>query len=247
MKQITIPKVQSGMFLEPGEKISSDFLAKLAVINAHYTKKKDFPKYQQDLGKLFDLSPDLRSPKITSRTTDYLAGFIEGEGSLSVGAKKNATSKLKVYIDPEFNVTQHINGIANLYLVLTYFKTGRLRHKTGSNATFVFTIDNRLTLEQKIVPFYENYLSSYFGTPIKKRRVWIFKTLLRLFNEKAHLDLERMLFEILPLWNAMRIQVGQENETFKSLADAQDYVRMSAASHANEVDEVERSSELRAS
>ena len=49
-----------------------------------------------------------------------------------------------------------------------------------------------------------------------------------------------MLFEILPLWNAMRSQVGQKNETFKNLADAQDYVRMSAGSHANEV---ERSSE----
>jgi hypothetical protein len=224
MKQIKIPKVQSGMFLEPGEKISQDFLQKLAEINAHYTKKKDFLKYQQDLGKLFDLP----SPKINNRTTDYLAGFIEGEGSLSVGAKKNLTGKFKVYIDPEFNITQHINGIANLYLVLSYFKTGRLRHKTGSNATFVFTIDNRLTLEQKIVPFYESYLSSDFGTSVKKRRVWIFKALLNLFNEKAHFDLERMLFEVLPLWNAMRMQVGQKNETFKSLEDAQNYVRQSA-------------------
>lgn len=221
MKQIKIPKVQSGIVLEPGEKISQDFLRKLAEVNAHYTKKKDFVKYQQDLEKLFDL----RSPKIDSRTKDYLAGFIEGEGSLSVGAKKNQTGKFKVYIDPEFNVTQHINGIANLYLVLSYFKTGRLRHKTGSNATFVFTIDNRLTLEQKVVPFYENYLSSNFGTPVKKKRVWIFKTLLNLFNEKAHLDLERMLFEVLPLWNAMRIQIGQKNETFKNLEDAQNYVR----------------------
>lgn len=149
---------------------------------------------------------------------------------MSIGAKKNSTGKFKVYLDPEFNVTQHINGIANLYLVLSYFKTGRLRHKTSSNATFVFTIDNRLTLEQKVVPFYENYLSATFGTPVKKRRVWIFKTLLRLFNEKAHLDLERMLFEVLPLWNAMRMQIGQKNETFKSLKDAQDYVQKAASS-----------------
>lgn len=224
MKQIKIPSVQSGVFLQPGEKISKDFLDKLAAINAQYTKKKDFTKYQQDLSTLFNA----HMPKIHARTIDYLAGFVEGEGSLNVGAKKNKTSKFKVYIDPEFSITQHINGFANLYLALCYFKTGRIRHKTGSNATFVYTIDNRLALEQKVVTFYENYLSSLFGTPLKKRRVWIFKKLLELFNEKAHLDLERMLNEVLPLWDAIRMQVGQSNQSFKSLEDAQDYVRKAA-------------------
>jgi hypothetical protein len=230
MQQINIPKVQLGMYLKPGEKISQNFLNLLAAINDHYSTQKDFLKYQRDLEKLFDL----RQPKITSRTTDYLAGFIEGEGCLSVGAKKNTTGKFKVYIDPEFSVTQHINGIANLYLVLCYFKTGRIRHKTSSNATFVFTIDNRLTLEQKVVPFYENYLSSDFGTPVKKRKVWIFKKLLELFQQRAHLDLNRMLYEVLPLWDAgaepTRMQVGQKNQTFTSLPDAQDYVRNAAQS-----------------
>lgn len=221
MKQIQIPTVKSGLFLEPGEAISPELLTQLAEINHRYTQTKDFSKYQQDLGKLFDLP----QPKINNRTADYIAGFLEGEGSLSVGAKKNTTSKFKVYIDPEFNVTQHINGMANLYLILCFFKTGRMRHKNGSNATFVFTIDNRVSLEQKVIPFYEDYLASHFGTPVKKRRVWIFKKLLELFKQKAHLDLDRMLYEVLPLWNAMRIQVGQKNETFKSLEDAQDYVR----------------------
>lgn len=224
MKQIKIPSVQFGVFIQPGEKISEDFLAKLAAINAQYSKKKDFTKYQLDLMTLFDVP----MPKINARTVHYLAGFVEGEGSLNVGAKKNSTGRFKVYIDPEFSITQHINGFANLYLALCYFKTGRIRHKSGSNATFVYTIDNRLSLEQKVVTFYENYLSSSFGTPVKKRRVWVFKKLLELFNEKAHLDLERMLYEVLPLWNAMRMQVGQTNETFKSLEDAQDYVRKAA-------------------
>jgi hypothetical protein len=218
---IDIPHVEYGLCLKPGEQVSADFLFKLTTINAQYTKNKDFVKYQKDIGQLFDVP----LPKINDRTADYLAGFVEGEGSLSVGAKKNTTSKFKVYIDPEFNITQHINGFANLYLALCFFKAGRIRHKKGSNATLVYTIDNRLTLRQKVFPFYQKYLSSQFGTPVKQRRVLIFKKLLTLFNEKAHLDLQRMLYEVLPLWDAMRIQVGQHNETFKNLEDAQGYIR----------------------
>jgi hypothetical protein len=53
---------------------------------------------------------------------------------------------------------------------MSYFKTGRIRHKTGSNATFVYSINNRKTLAEKVVPFYERYLSK-FGPEVKKRRV----------------------------------------------------------------------------
>ena len=33
-----------------------------------------------------------------------------------------------------------------------------------------------------------------------------------------------MLYKILPLWHKMRMQVGQVNQTFNSLEQAQDYV-----------------------
>jgi len=207
-------------------------LTKLKHINDHYTDTKDFKKYRQDLAQFFELTSQLKSWQMNQNTVDYLAGFIEGEGSLNIGAKKNGSARFKVYIDPEFSVTQHINGIANLFLVLCYFQTGRIRYKTGSHATFVFTIDNRLTLEQKVVPFYEKYLSCGFGTPVKQRRVFIFKDLLRLFKEKAHLDLERMIFEVLPLWHAMRVQIGQTHQSFQSLEDAQDYVRKTQTDHS---------------
>ena len=35
-----------------------------------------------------------------------------------------------------------INGICYLYAALSIFKTGRIRHKGGSNATFVFVISS---------------------------------------------------------------------------------------------------------
>lgn len=208
------------IFILPGEKVSDFLLEKLAVANRLYSQSKNFPKYKRSIQTIFQLKP------LSRKTKDchyYLAGFLEGEASLNVGAKKNAESKFKVYLDPEFSVTQHINGISNLFLALSIFQTGRIRFKTGSRATFVYTVDNRQSLGEKIIPFYEKFICPY-GSQAKIKRLQIFKRLLKLFNEKAHLDLNPMLYEVLPLWHQLRVQIGQSNESFASLQAAQAYV-----------------------
>ena len=213
-------EIPPGIYLQPGEVISPEIINELQIANAQYTKTKNFAEYQRSIQRIFHLKP-IQTKKMALQF--YLAGFLEGEASLNVGAKKNQSSKFKVYIDPEFSVTQHINGISNLYLAMFVFQTGRIRHKAGSNATFVYTIDNRQSLEEKVIPFYEKYVRLY-GSAFKERRVRLFKKLLCLFKEKAHLELDRMINEILPLWDAMRMQIGQKNETFRSLEEAQQYV-----------------------
>jgi hypothetical protein len=218
---ISLPH-EDEIYLKPGEKISEKLLETLKEINGKYSRNKNFPEYQRSICQLFRLKP----VQITEKSKFYLAGFVEGEGSMNVGAKKNTTSRFKVYLDPEFSLTQHICGISNLYLAMCYFQTGRIRHKTGSNATMVYTIENRQNLKEKVLPFYEKYIKP-FGCAIKIRRAQIFKELLRLFDEKAHLDFDRMFYEVLPLWDAIRIQVGQSNQTFKSLIEAQQYVKAS--------------------
>lgn len=224
-----IPHVESGIILKPGEKISSEMVNNLKKINEKYTKTKNFPEYEHSIRLLFHLKP----VQINTQTRQFLAGFCEGEASMSAGAKKNSTSRCKVYIDPEFNITQHVNGISSLYLAMCHFQTGRIRHKVGSNATFVYTIDNRQNLKEKVLPFYEKYIHP-FGSPVKVRRTKIFQKLLFLFEEKAHLDFERMIHEVLPLWDAMRIQVGQSNQTFASLSEAQEYVKKAVLLSQNE-------------
>lgn len=214
-------EIPDGIYLQPGEVISPEIIKELQIANAQYSKTKNFAEYQRSIQRVFHLKP-IQPVKMELKF--YLAGFLEGEGSLNIGAKKNQSSKFKVYIDPEFNVTQHINGISNLYLAMFVFQTGRIRHKTGSNATFVYTIDNRQSLEEKVIPFYEKYVRLY-GSPFKERRVRIFKKLLVLFKEKAHLDVDGMIHEVLPLWDTMRMQKGQSNETFRSLEEAQQYVK----------------------
>lgn len=209
-----------GIFLKAGEKLPQKLIEQLAEANKKYSKTKNFPAYRKDIGEIFKL----KNVQPNEKTILFLAGFVEGEGSLNVGAKKNKTSRFKVYLDPEFSVTQHVNGISNLYALMTHFKTGRIRHKNGSNATMIYVIDNRQNLEEKVLPFFEKHVNP-IGSPVKKRRYNTFKKLLNLFNEQAHLNYERMMYEVLPLWDSMRMQVGQRNETFKSLEDAQEYVK----------------------
>lgn len=210
-----------GHYLISGEPVSQTLLEKLSELNANYSKNKNFPSYIRGIQQIFQLSP-LTEKTLASKF--YLGGFLEGEGSLNVGAKKNNVSQFKVYLDPEFNLTQHLNGISNLYLAMYVFQTGRIRFKSGSLATFVYTIDNRQSLEEKVLPFYEKYVNP-FGSKVKKRRCLIFKNLLTLFKTKAHLNFKQMVHEVLPLWDQLRLQKGHTNETFKNLLEAQNYVK----------------------
>ena len=52
-----------------------------------------------------------------------------------------------------------------------------------------------------------------------------FKTLLELINAGAHKDIKSLSEQILPLWDSLRMQKGQSNESFKSLEEAQLYVK----------------------
>lgn len=218
-------KPLQGWYLKSGEQVSPSLLKALKDINQKYSKNKLFPEYFRALQQLFQS----KAPSSQNRETFFfLGGFLEGEGSLNVGAKKNQESAFRVYLDPEFSVAQHLNGISSLILAMSVFQTGRVRCKTGSNATFVYTIDNRLSLEEKVVPFYEKFVIPY-GSHVKKKRLQRFKQLLKLFREKAHNNLPRMLTEVLPLWDALRMQQGQSNETFSNLHTAQMYVEEAAS------------------
>ena len=206
-------------YLQPGEAISKEFLDQLAKINQQYTKTKKFSQYEKQIRNLFKLKP---YNKKTKAMLFYFAGFLEGEASLNLGAKKNPTSAFKVFFDPEFNITQHANGVQNLFLALYVFQTGRIRYKSGSLATFVYTIDNRQALKEKVVPFYESYVT--YGSKVKSNRVKLFKRVLLLFEEKAHLNYNRMVNEFIPLWAALRMQ-RNSNQTFKDETEAKQFIQ----------------------
>lgn len=203
--------------LAPSEKISKELCLFLNQINA---ARLNFPTYTQRVRNLFNLE----KVTINENRLYFLAGFIEGEGSFSISIKKNTNAKFGVELDPVFNITQHINGVNNLYLALEVFQAGRIRYKTGSNATLVFVIEPRQSLREKVCPYYETYVYG-FSSPSKQIRYNNFKKLLQLFDKQAHLHRDRFLNEMLPIWDSMRMQKGYEGQTFKSLEEAQQFVR----------------------
>lgn len=86
---------------------------------------------------------------------------MEGEGSTNVSAKKLETAAFGVLVDPEFSITQHVDGIVHLHRALLTFNTGRISYKSGSDATMVFRIDNRQNLVEKVIPFYHDYVYEF--------------------------------------------------------------------------------------
>jgi hypothetical protein len=180
----------------------------------------NFLEYKRGIREIFKIS----EPKpVTENSKLFLAGFIAGEGSVNVSAKKCSTGKFGLLIDPEFSITQHIDGFEYLYLPLSVFQTGRIRFKFGSCATFVYIINNRDFIESKVIPFLEDYVFPY-ECKMDRERVENFKQLLVLIRNKAHLDLSSFRNELLPVWDKLRKQKGQSNQTFKDLEEAQLYI-----------------------
>ncbi len=88
----------------------------------------------------------------------FLAGFIEGEGSLCVSIKEHPTARFGYYVDPEFFLYQHKSGIKLLHLAKEIFGTGRIVPKPGNEEVLVYSIASRRALKEKVIPFFEKYM-----------------------------------------------------------------------------------------
>lgn len=212
-----IPKTKKGIRCGPGEKLDPNIIKELARINK---SKKNFPDYLKAIENLFELDPITSFNEVDK---GYIAGFLEGEGSINVSAKKLSNASFGLLIDPEFSVTQVVNGFSNLHAILTLFRTGRIRHKSGSNATMVLIIDNRTSLIEKVIPFMKENTSE-FASQSKKERLKTFDEIVSLLDNKGTLNFEVFKEQILPRWDALRVQRGQSNESFIDLKAAQLYI-----------------------
>ena len=213
------------IYCDPGEKLSDRLIEQLCVANSN-RKENDFLWYIRKLADIFQIE---ESNKITEKEKLFFGGFISGEGSINVSAKKDKGAKFGIVLDPEFSVTQHVNGVSLLFIAFRIFQTGSLRFKSGSNATLVYRIDNRDSLNKKVIPFYEKYCSPFWSNVFQDRLI-TFKHLLQLFSEKAHLNLFDFSEKMLPLWDKMRKQKTQSNRSFSSLEEAQMYAKNQGSS-----------------
>lgn len=97
--------------------------------------------------------------KISSKEFKFfLAGFIEGEGSLCISIKNHPNSKFGYLIDPEFFLYQHISGLPILEAAKDLFGTGTLFKKSGSENVWVYSIVNRKAIIEKVIPYFLKYV-----------------------------------------------------------------------------------------
>ena len=134
----------------------------------------------------------------------FLAGFIDGDGSVSVSIKKHKNGKFGFLIDPEFYIYQHKNRRKILDFAKFYFNTGRIYPKPGNSDVLVFVIDARKSLLERVIPFFDKYM--VFST--KKEDYDKFKKIIISLNQKKHWTKEGMI-EIINLAYSMNLDGKQ--------------------------------------
>ena len=92
------------------------------------------------------------------RRSWFLAGFVEGEGSVHVSIKRHPTLRLGYYIQPEFFIYQHRLRRELLEMAREYFRAGRIRPKPGNPDVLVHSIISRPAVTERVLPFLRTYM-----------------------------------------------------------------------------------------
>ena len=120
----------------------------------------------------------------TDAASWFLAGFIEGEGSVCVSVKRHPTCRHGYYVDPGFFLYQHESGRGILELAQATFGSGRISPKSGSPHVLTYEISSTAILRERVVPYFERYVVPF---SCKRDTFERFKEVLELMERKEHL------------------------------------------------------------
>ena len=112
----------------------------------------------------------------------FLAGVIEGEGSVYVGIKSHPTVPLGFFVQPGFSITQHRHRRSLLELAREEFGAGTIYPKPGNESVLVYSIHSRPVLSTVIAPF----LGRYMRFSARRDDFGRFRDILGLFAMGAH-------------------------------------------------------------
>jgi hypothetical protein len=115
-------------------------------------------------------------------TSWFIAGFVEGEGSVCVCVKQHPTAAFGFLIQPEFYVYQHALRRDLLEMVKEYFGVGRIDPKQGNPDVLVYSVRSRIALLERVIPFLERY-SDYSARRDDYR---LFAAVTRLLEARFH-------------------------------------------------------------
>ena len=120
----------------------------------------------------------------------FLAGFIEGEGSLVVGIKQHPTTSSGYYVDPGFFLYQHMSGRPLLELARSVFQSGGIYPKPGNPNVLVFEIASAKVLRNRVIPFFERYVVPF---TCKRETFERFREILEMMERREHLKPEGLV------------------------------------------------------
>ena len=162
----------------------------------------------------------------------YLAGFIEGEGSLCVSIKNMPNSRFGFLVDPEFFLYQHKSGISQLHLAKEIFGTGRIVPKAGNEDVLVYSIMCRRTLREKVIPFFEKYMIFSSKREIFKR----FKEIvIAMEDKKEHLTPDGLVNLVKKAYEMNPASKGKERK--RTLQEVTDRILRDYMPDINSIDE----------
>lgn len=87
--------------------------------------------------------------------TQWIVGFVDGEGCFHIAVNKNSTMKCGYQVLPEFTVTQHENNIQVLHALKSYFGCGVVR--VNHEDRFCYRVRGFHHLKERIIPFFEKH------------------------------------------------------------------------------------------
>lgn len=120
---------------------------------------------------------------IPARAGNYLAGFVDGEGSFNASLRQRGDHTMQWQVVLCFNVAQ--KDPTNLFILKKLLGCGIIRkRKDGVN---VFEVINPLSITQKVIPFFEAFP---FYSAKGKHNFSVFKQIAALMLQKKHLTSE---------------------------------------------------------
>ncbi len=94
------------------------------------------------------------------RLGNYVAGYVDGEGSFHIGIQKSRYVKLGYQLVPEFHVSQNTDRNEVLVLIKEILGCGYIKPNDKNNPndnSEVLVVRDRKDLITKVIPFFERY------------------------------------------------------------------------------------------
>jgi hypothetical protein len=149
-------------------------------------------------------------------TSDWIAGFTDGEGCFHVSVNRHKELKIGFQVLPEFVITQHERDIQVLYAIKKFFGYGTVRSNHDDRSCL--RIRDRVGLN-KVCEF-------FMRTSLKTRKAqdfYKFRTVLLMMNDNKHLNTEGLI-EIIDIIKQMNTQDRSTLNTIREELKGKDMV-----------------------